>query len=566
MGKGISNIWLLMKGDKTLKTAYNVGTYSRLSREDLKNGKKDISLSIENQRAMLENYANEKGWNIFKAYIDDDISGTTFDRPSFNEMMKDIENGKINCVITKDLSRLGRNYIEAGRYRELFKEYGVRYIAIYDNHDSLNDDYNDISTPIKEIMNEMYAADISRKVRSTKKLMANQGKFSNSRAPYGYLKSTEDKHKLVIDENVSHNVTRIFELYLSGMPGRAIADIFNSEGITPANEYFYSTINKPNPYRNNKNKWSSATIMNIIKNPLYYGAMANGKRAVTSFKNKRVVQIPFEDWIIVENTHEPIVSKEIWNEAQAISKHNRKETVRRSSNGEVSIFAGIIKCADCGGNLVFNRKVFKSYTKEFFRCSTYTQKGKDVCPMHSIDYDIVYQVVLADLQKYAVLAVQDEKALIDRIIKANDEFKNKNLQRYEKNIRESKNRIREIDGLLQSVFEEKLSGNISEVIFKRMAKKYEDEQTKLITDLEQLESEFYECQKVEKDLTGWIKRIKECISIDSLTRAIVVELIDKIEVSEVYDKDGEKNLDINISYKFGRLNYSNERKEKNRAS
>jgi len=178
----------------------------------------------------------------------------------------------------------------------------------------------------------------------------------------------------------------------------------------------------------------------------------------------------------------------------------------------------------------------------------------------------VYQVVLADLQKYAVLAVQDEKALIDRIIKANDEFKNKNLQRYEKNIRESKNRIREIDGLLQSVFEEKLSGNISEVIFKRMAKKYEDEQTKLITDLEQLESEFYECQKVEKDLTGWIKRIKECISIDSLTRAIVVELIEKIEVSEVYDKDGEKNLDINISYKFGRLNYSNERKEKNRAS
>ena len=171
-------------------------------------------------------------------YIDDDITGTTFNRPSFQAMMADIENGLINCVITKDLSRLARNYIEAGRHRELFNEYDVRYIAIHDNHDSINDDYNNISTPIKEIMNEMYAADISRKVRSTKKLMAEQGKFSNSRAPYGYLKSKENKHVLVVDENVAHNVIRIFELYLGGKTARAIADIFNKENIMTANEYF----------------------------------------------------------------------------------------------------------------------------------------------------------------------------------------------------------------------------------------------------------------------------------------------------------------------------------------
>lgn len=203
-----------------MKTAYNVGIYCRLSREDLKNGKRDMSLSIENQQAMVEAYANEKGWTVYKSYFDDDVTGTTFNRPELQAMMCDIESGRINCVVTKDLSRFGRNYIEAGRHRELFNEYGVRYIAIHDNHDSLNDDYNNISTSIKEIMNEMYAADISRKVRSTKKLMANQGKFSNSRAPYGYMKSVENKHVLVIDENVLANVIRIFDLYMSGKTAR----------------------------------------------------------------------------------------------------------------------------------------------------------------------------------------------------------------------------------------------------------------------------------------------------------------------------------------------------------
>ncbi len=548
-----------------MKTAYNVGIYCRLSREDLKNGKRDVSMSIKNQQAMLEAYANEKEWTVYKAYIDDDITGTTFNRPGFQQMMSDIESGLINCVITKDLSRLGRNYIEAGRHRELFNEYGVRYIAIHDNHDSLNDDYNNIATPIKEIMNEMYAADISRKTRSTKKLMANQGKFSNSRTPYGYWKSKEDKHVLAVDENVAHNVVRIFEMYLSGKTARSIADVFNHENILTANEYFYNTIGKPNPYKNNKNKWGSATIMQIIKNPAYYGAMANGKRAVKSFKNKSIVRKDVDEWIIIENTHKPLISKELWLEAQQISKRNNKQTVRRSSNGEVSLFAGIIKCADCGGNLVFNRRVLKSYTKEFFRCSTYTEKGKDVCPMHCIDYATLYQAVLASVQEYAVLAVEDEKKLINKILKTNDEFKNKNMQRYEKIIRESKNRIKEIDGLLQNLYEDKISGEVTADFFKRMSKKYGDEQARLITDVEQLEIDLNEYKRVEQDLTGWVDRVKECLTIDSLTRAIVVELIDRIEVSETYDMNGEKFLDINISYKFSLKNSNREPQKINRA-
>jgi len=554
---------------KTLKTANtvgicNTGIYCRLSREDLKNGKKDVSLSIENQEAMLTAYANERGWSVYKVYIDDDTTGTTFRRPGFQAMMGDIENGQIDCVITKDLSRLGRNYIEAGRHRELFTEYGVRYIAIHDNHDSADDDTYNISTPIKEIMNEMYAADVSRKVRSTKKLMADQGKFSNSRAPYGYMKSAESRHILAIDENVAHNVVRIFEMYLGGKTGRAIADVFNSENILTANEYFYSKLGKPNPFRNNKNKWGSATIMNIIKNPVYYGAMANCKRKTVSFKNHNVVKKDFDDWIIVEDTHTPLVSKEMWLEAQQVGRKNDSQTVRRrSTKGEVSIFAGVIKCSDCGGNLVFSRKVLKTGgATEFYRCSTYVQKGKNVCPPHRVDYNTLYQAVLADIQEYAVLAVEDEQKLIDEILKASDEFNNKNVQRYEKTIRESKNRIREIDRILMNLYEDKRSGEVTADIFKRMSLKYGEEQAKLSAEVEQLEAELVECRRVEKDLSGWIRRIKECITIDGLTRAIVVELIDRIDVSEVYDNDGEKNLDISISYKFGRFNLLHEPQEK----
>lgn len=549
-----------------MKTAYSVGIYCRLSREDLKNGRNDASLSIVNQRAMLEDYVGEQGWKLYKVYADDDVTGTTFQRPGFQEMMRDIENGKINLVATKDLSRMGRNYIEAGRHREIFAEYGVRYIAIHDNHDSLNDDTYNISTPIKEIMNEMYAAEVSRKVRDIKRMMANQGKFSNGRSAYGYMKSPEDKHILVKDENVAHIIVKIYDMYLGGMTGRAIADVLNSENIQTANEYHYGSIGKPNPYRNNKNKWSSATVMNIIKNPVYYGAMANGKRTVKSFKNKTIIRKPTDEWVIVEGTHEPIVSKALWLEAQQISQRNHRQTVRRSSNGEVSIFAGIAKCADCNGNMVFNRKTLKSgATREFLRCSTYTQKGKDVCPMHNVDYETLYQAVLSGIQEYAVLAVEDEKKLIDQILKANNEFRNKNLQRYEKNIRETKNRIREIDGLLQNLYEDKVSGEITIDLFKRMSHKYREEQTRLIAEVEQLEAEVAECKRVERDLTGWITRIKECLTIDRLTRTVVVELIDRIEVSEVYDVDGEKNLDIAISYRFGLSAVKQQSGQKNRA-
>lgn len=537
-------------------TEYNVGIYCRLSKEDLKGGKRDFSLSIENQQAIIEKYVAEQGWNVYKVYIDDDVTGTTFNRPSFQSMVQDIKDSKINCVITKDLSRFGRNYVEAGSYRELFSNNNVRYIAIHDGHDSFLDD-NNISTPIKEIMNEYYAADISKKVRNTKKIMATQGKFSNSRAPYGYMKSKDNKHQLVVDDEVAHNVIRIFNMYLQGKTARGIADTFNNEGIPTINQYYYDKINKPNPNTTSKNKWSGQTIICIIKNPAYYGAISNGKREVKSFKNKVVINKDISDWIIVEGTHEPLISKELWLEAQEISKKNDKETVRRNSKGEVTIFAGIIKCAHCGGNLVYNRKTLKSGVKEFFRCSNYTQKGKGVCPVNNISYDLVYESILKDIRSYAKLADKDEKILIDKIIKLNNASKNKDIKRFKKSIDEANNRINAIDKLLQNLYEDKVSGEITPTMFNQMATKYSLEQSELITDVNTYEKELLLFEKEDENLTVWTQKIKECVQITNLTRSIVFELVDSIVVSQAVDSNSKKALHISISYKF---QYPQERK------
>jgi DNA invertase Pin-like site-specific DNA recombinase len=535
-----------------MSTAYNVGIYCRLSEKEA-GGQEDTSISIQNQQAIIERHVANEGWNVYKVYIDDGKRGVTFDRPQFNAMVRDIKDGKLNCVITKDITRLGRNSQQSSAWREFFLEHGVRYISLHNGIDIKDEDDDDgLSIALMELISEHYPKSVSKNVRKIKKEMAQQGKFSNGRAPYGYVKSPENKHILVVDENVAHNVARIYRLYNGGMTGRAIADLFNSEGIPTANTYYYCHLmKKPNPYNSNKDMWGSATVMNILKNPTYYGAIVNGKRTVKSYKDKRIIRRDESEWIIIEDKHTPIVTREMWDNAQAISKKNHKDTVRRSADGEVSIFASILKCADCGGNMVFNRKENKTNTREYFRCSTYTQKGKDVCPMHSADYDVIYQAVLKDIQQYAVLAIEDEHKLIKKILNDNNEFKNKNVNRYTRLIRESKNRVKQIDELLVSLFEEKLNGDVSDTNYKRMMKKYEDEQTKLSTDISQMENELEECQRVQHDLSAWIERVKDCITIDSLTRQIAVELIDRIEVSETYSVDGKPNIDLHIVYRFG---------------
>ena len=359
---------------------YDVGIYCRLSRDD-NNGSSE-SMSIANQRQILVDYVKEKGWKLRECYIDDGYSGTNFDRPDFKRMMHDVETGKIDCIITKDLSRLGRNYVEAGYYTEdYFKDNNIRFIAINDNVDTINED-NDIAA-FHHVLNEFYPRQVSKKVRQVKRKSAEKGMFMGSQAPYGYMKSPEDKHKLIIDEEAAVIVRRLFNGFANGESGRMMADHLNDEGINTPRFYHYEKQGKSNPLTEEKNVWGSATIMQLLRNQVYIGNMVQGKRKVTSFKNKKMRQVAPEDWIVVENTNIPIIDRSTWDRVQEILEQHKK--IRRTKNNTVGLFSGIVKCSDCGMPLAYMRKKLKNSEKGVYRCSRYNNNGSIACSSHYID-------------------------------------------------------------------------------------------------------------------------------------------------------------------------------------
>ena len=479
--------------------------------------------------------------------IDDGVTGTIFDRPQFNAMLQDIEKGVINCIVVRDLSRFGRNRRDSGYYREdVFPEYGVRLISADGSYDSLTDD-DGINAPIHDLMNEYYSKTISKNTRKAKRIMAEQGKYDSPRAPYGYLKSPENKHVLMVDDNVAHNVTRIFTLFNGGMTGRAIADLFNREGIPSANVYYSRLTQNPNK---NKSLWGSASVTNIIQNHAYYGAVVRGKRKVKSLTDKSMVRIPESEWIIREDMHTPIVSKEVWEMAQTKCKKNKRDTIRRSADGDIKIFSGIIVCAHCGGRMNKVEVKTKTFPDGKLRCSSYTQ-SREACHMQAVDYKEVYQAVLLDIQEYAILAIEDEKKLIDRIIADNNKSIMQNTKLFEKQIREAESRIEALDILQDSLYEDVSCGKITQDFFNRRLNRFTEEQNRLIDDVSQMKERLDESQRTQHNLSEWIERVKDCITIDSLTRQIIVGLIDRIEVTQTNDTNGETVIDLNISYKFG---------------
>ena len=395
----------------------------------------------------------------------------------------------------------------------------------------------------------MYAKDISRKTRSAKQTLARQGKFINSRAPFGYQKSPLDKHVLEVDTETAPIVKRIYEMFLGGKSGRAIANELNKEGILTPNAYYYKKAGRENPCKNQLSQWGSGTVMHIIKNPVYKGDMVQGRRKVMSFKNKKVLSNPKDSWITVENTHEPIINRDLWEEAQLQIRKNHMG-IRRSSSGEVGLFSGILKCADCGANMTYNRKIYKSYIKEYYRCGSYTNKGKTACTAHTIRQEYIVQVVLDDIRSYAKQACRDESLLTERLLQANKENSRNKIFALEKKLEEKERRISEIDRLVQALFEEKMKGSVSESRFLRMTKKYDLEQMALTEEKSSLARKIQVLKQEEKDISAWVERIKDCISIRELTREMVVELIEAIEISEAKTVCQEEHQNIKIIYKF----------------
>lgn len=355
---------------------YITALYCRLSVDD---GNYGGSVSIETQKIMLEQYCKDHAIKDYTYYCDDGSSGTNFNRPSFQQMYNDINNGKINLVIVKDLSRFGRNYIEVGAYVEEFKESGVRFIAADDNYDSLvNSD--DLMFPMKNVINEMYARDVSKKTKAAKKAKARAGQYIGSKPPFGYKLDPNDRHHLIVDEPAAEVVRRIFRLAAEGVDYNKMAKIFRAEKVLTPIAYF--NLHNPDYFKSDywrkEFDWHVTSIRVILNNEVYLGKLVYGKQRCKSMKSKSVVKNPREDWIIVDNCHEPVISQELWDTVQKIlnSKH------RPAKTGEVQMFAGLLYCADCGHALTYSQKKRSDGTYHgAYSCWMYKTHGKEsACP------------------------------------------------------------------------------------------------------------------------------------------------------------------------------------------
>lgn len=528
-----------------VQNIHRVGIYLRLSRDDGNSNAE--SMSIVTQKQMLTDYVKERGWDLTETYIDDGYSGTTFDRPAFQRMLKDIEHGYIDCVITKDLSRLGRNYAKTGYYtEEYFLEHGIRYIAVNDNVDTMKDD-NDIA-PFKNILNEMYAKDISRKIRSSRAVSTRQGKFMGSKPPFGYTRDPDDKHKLIPDEIPAQIVYRIFHMYALGDTARHIGDVLNNEGILSPRAFYYDRIGRENPLQESMT-WNSSTILQLLRNQVYIGNMAQGKRRVTSFKTKNRVVVPEEDWIVVENTHEPIVEKDVWAQVQKrLSEGKRVPHITKS--GEVSLFAGIARCADCGAAMTFNTKTVRGRTYYIYKCSRYSTHGKSVCSIHYTPAAALEDAVLQNIRFNAQQLSENNAELMEKLMEISNRGQQSELQDARKRLKEATSRLNTVEAMAQKLFEERCTGNVPDNIFKNLMQGYEAEQDKLNQLIAEKQNAIMELENQTMDISEWAEELKQYTHIEKLDRHIVTTLIDNVQVHESTKEDGIIKQCITVNYKF----------------
>lgn len=537
---------------QTITKEIYVAIYLRLSRDD-QNGNTE-SMSISNQRDMLMSYCEERGWKIYDIYVDDGFTGTNFERPGFQRMIGDIEEGYVSVVLTKDLSRLGRNYVMTGQYTDFFfPEHGVRYVAVNDSYDSAKED-NDIA-PFKNILNEMYAKDISKKIRSARQISAKQGKFMGSKPPFGYVKSPEDRHLLIIDPPAAEIVKRLFREFATGESGRNMATQFNAEGVDTPAEYYFKQTGKRATRSDTLQQWGSCTILQLLRNQVYIGDMVQCKRKVSSFKTKKRLVTNPDAWVIVEGTHEPIIDRFTWECVQRRldkTKHQSPcNSIRATRSGDINVFSGIIRCADCGAAMAFNERVNKNGTKyRFYRCSRYANSGNKSCSMHFMDADTLESIILSDIRFYAQTAVTDEEKLMDRLLSFSGQERQNEKVAQGKALRDATNRISFLEDASKRLFEEKIAGNVPESLFRKMLSDYERELSELEAKTEDIRQSAQEEGNSESDVKNWIKLIKECISINSLDRATAFQLIDHVDVHEQTDENGHKSQSIQVKYNF----------------
>ena len=513
--------------------------YCQLSRDDENEG---VSGSIKNQTEILQQYAAENSFKNTRLFIDDGFSGTTFNRPAFNEIMKLGEEGKVGTLIVKDHSRLGRNRLVVGSLlEEEFDRMGIRYIAIMDNIDTKNG-ISDL-VPMQDWFNEWHAKNTSDKVRKVFKSKGESGKPLTSNPPFGYMKSPDDKYQWIIDEPAAEIVKRIFKMCVSGMGPSQIANKLSAEKVPTPTEYWISVGRKCGKPPSVPFHWCPAMIANILKRQEYCGDTVNFRSTTKSFKNKKRVDRPESEWVIFENTHPAIVDRDTFKLVQKIREGRHRQT----RTGKVSIFSGLVFCEDCGQKMYYQSGKKERRDPPHFMCSSYS-KNPDTCTSHYIGERTLTKLVIESMRRVFLNIQAFEKEFVRKQLESYDADKKKELTAKRRELEKEKKRIAEIDKLIQRIYEDNVSGKLSDERFATLSNTYETEQKKLKEKLPEMES-FLEAETDKTvNLQKFVQKVKAITEPTELTGELVHEFIDKIVVSAAHYLDGKRYQIIDIYY------------------
>ena len=515
--------------------------YERLSRDDNLEGE---SYSIGNQKKLLTKVAKEKGYTNLVHFLDDGISGVTMDRPGFNDMMEQLAAGKAAAVFVKDLSRLGRNYIEVGRLtEEFFPEHDIRLVAVSDNIDTAEGE-NELA-PIRNLFNEWYARDISKKRRISNKIKGNAGEPMGP-PPYGYKKDPDDPKRWIVDEEAAQVVRRVFRMTLDGYGTEQIATIFSEEKIlTPIAYWREKGVNRPGksklrgPYM-----WNSSTITHILSLQEYCGDILNFKTYSKSYKNKKRLANDRENWVIFQDVHEPIIERAVFEQVQQKRGKIRK---RRTHEGERNMFSGLLVCADCGHNLHFHFNQGNPDIK-YFNCSNYKGNRGTCTSTHYVRVDFLEQVVLGEIRRLTKFVSQFEDEFVKAVIGHSQQAEATDRKLKEKELKALQARDEELDGLFERIYEDNVSGKLSDDRFARMSRRYEEEQKELAEKIKALRAEIDKQNSQSMTTDMFISLVRKYTRARKLTPRMLNELIEKIEVFNAEKVDGVWEQRLRIHY------------------
>ena len=526
--------------------------YERLSRDDNMDGE---SYSIGNQKKLLIKVAKEKGYTNLVHFFDDGISGVTMDRPGFADMIQQLEQGKAAAVFVKDLSRLGRNYIEVGRLtEEFFPNHDIRLVAVSDNIDT--DEGENELAPIRNLFNEWYARDISKKRRISNKIKGNAGE-PMGQPPYGYIKDPENPKRWIVDEEAARVVRRIYRMTLEGVGTEQIAAKLEEDGILTPRAYWHSKgINRPGKVKDlPPTHWNSSSVIKMLSVQEYCGDILNFKTYSKSYKNKKRLENDRENWAIFKDVHEPIIERAVFEQVQQKRGKMRK---RQAKDGERSMFSGLLVCADCGSNLHFHFNQGNPEIK-YFNCSNYKGNRGTCGSTHYVRVDFLEQVVLGEIRRLTKYAGLYEDDFLKEVIGHSRQAEETERRLKEKELKSLLARDDELDGLFERIYEDNVSGKLGDDRFAKMSRRYEEEQKELSEKIKKLRSEIEKQSSRATSTDMFVSIVRKYTRARKLTPRMLNELVEKIEVYNAEKIDGEWVQRLRIHYNcVGEMNIPNE--------